>query len=42
LRFDIVSKRLLSADQLHPTSIGYDELAKTFIAYVKKVLAKRF
>ena len=40
LRFDLVSKRLLSSDQLHPTSIGYDELAKTFVDYILKVLPR--
>ena len=38
LRFDLVSKRLLSFDQIHPTSIGYDSLASTFINYLKKNL----
>jgi len=38
LRFDLVSKRLLSADQLHPTSQGYEALAKTFVNYLLKKL----
>ena len=41
LRFDLVSKKLLSGDQLHPTSIGYDELAKTFVRYIQKTLSAR-
>ncbi len=35
LRFDTVSKRLLSGDQIHPTSKGYDAMAKVFIKYLK-------
>lgn len=35
LRFDLVSKRLLSFDQLHPSSEGYAALAKTLLAYLK-------
>jgi len=35
LRFDLVSKRLLSFDQIHPSPQGYDALAKTFNSYIK-------
>jgi lysophospholipase L1-like esterase len=35
LRFDQVSKRLLSPDSIHPTSKGYTALAKVFISYLK-------
>jgi lysophospholipase L1-like esterase len=35
LRFDLVSKRLLSADNIHPTSKGYAAMAKVFIDYLK-------
>lgn len=41
LRFDLVSKRLLNSDQIHPTSPGYEELAKTLVAYITKKLPKR-
>ncbi|RIL10925.1 MAG: hypothetical protein DCC75_03330 [Proteobacteria bacterium] len=34
LRFDLVSKRLLSSDQIHPTPDGYDALAKVFVSYI--------
>lgn len=35
LRFDQVSKRLLSPDSIHPTSKGYTALSKVFISYLK-------
>jgi lysophospholipase L1-like esterase len=35
LRFDQVSKRLLSPDSIHPTSKGYAALSKVFISYLK-------
>lgn len=41
LRFDLISKRLLNEDQIHPTSRGYDDLAKTFIKYLTKTLPPR-
>lgn len=41
LRFDLVSKRLLANDQIHPTSEGYNALGKTFIAYLQKNLPKK-
>lgn len=41
LRFDLVSKRLLGTDQLHPTSVGYDALAKTLVNYLTKILPGR-
>lgn len=41
LRFDLVSKRLLGGDQIHPTSAGYDKLAKTFVRYLTKALPPR-
>lgn len=41
LRFDLVSKRLLSTDQIHPTSQGYDELSKTLVSYITKKLVPR-
>jgi len=41
LRFDLVSKRLLGDDQIHPTSLGYAALAQTFIEYLTKVLPAR-
>lgn len=34
LRFDLVSKRLLSTDQIHPTSKGYKALADVFVKYI--------
>jgi hypothetical protein len=34
LHFDQVSKRLLSADQIHPTPKGYTALATTFVKYI--------
>lgn len=41
LRFDLVSKRLLSSDQIHPTPAGYDALFKTLVSYLKKTAAPR-
>ncbi len=41
LRFDLVSKRLIGTDQIHPTSEGYNALAKTFISYLSKNLLKK-
>jgi len=40
LRFDLVSKRLLSSDQIHPTSKGYASLAQTLIKYLLKTYPK--
>lgn len=34
LRFDVVSKRLLNDDQLHPTPKGYAAIAKAFRDYI--------
>jgi lysophospholipase L1-like esterase len=34
LRFDLVSKRLLQPDNIHPTSKGYAAMAKVFISYL--------
>ncbi len=39
LRFDKVSKRLLSDDQIHPTPAGYEALAKTLVKYINTKLA---
>ncbi len=36
LRFDLVSKRLLSGDQVHPTSKGYQAITAVFVKYLKK------
>ncbi len=41
LRFDQVSKYLLSADRIHPTSVGYVQMAKVFVTYIKKTLPPR-
>lgn len=41
LRFDLVSKRLIGDDQIHPTSLGYDELAKVFQRYLQRTLPPR-
>ena len=38
LRFDKVNKRLLSSDQIHPTSKGYAAPAKKFIRYLTVTL----
>ena len=38
LRFDLVSKRLLNEDQIHPTSKGYDALASTLMKYLTTTL----
>jgi lysophospholipase L1-like esterase len=35
LRFDEVSKRLLSPDSIHPTSKGYTAISRVFISYLK-------
>jgi lysophospholipase L1-like esterase len=40
LRFDLVSKRLLQPDNIHPTSKGYVAMAKVFIAYLLKEYAE--
>jgi lysophospholipase L1-like esterase len=36
LRFDLVSKRLLNPDNIHPSSRGYAAMAKIFISYLLK------
>jgi lysophospholipase L1-like esterase len=36
IRFDLVSKRLLSTDNIHPTSKGYQALSDTFTAWLRK------
>jgi lysophospholipase L1-like esterase len=36
LRFDLVSKRLLQPDNIHPTSQGYAAMAKVFVSYLLK------
>jgi lysophospholipase L1-like esterase len=36
LRFDKVSKRLLSADNLHPNSRGYKALSKVYTRYISR------
>jgi lysophospholipase L1-like esterase len=41
LRFDLVSKRLLSKDQIHPTPEGYSALSRTFVSYVKSKFKNR-
>lgn len=41
LRFDLVSKRLLSTDQIHPTSKGYDALSRQFTKYLTNILPSR-
>ena len=38
LRFDLVSKRLLSDDQIHPTPKGYDALSRQFTRYLTQIL----
>jgi lysophospholipase L1-like esterase len=35
LRFDLVSKRLLSEDQIHPTSKGYQAMTAVFVKYLR-------
>lgn len=39
LRFDKISKRLLSEDQLHPTPAGYSSMAKALVRYINGPLA---
>jgi lysophospholipase L1-like esterase len=34
LRFDLVSKRLLSSDQIHPTPKGYKAISDVFVKYI--------
>jgi lysophospholipase L1-like esterase len=36
IRFDLISKRLLSADNIHPTSKGYQAIAESFSAWLRK------
>jgi lysophospholipase L1-like esterase len=40
LRFDTVSKRLLTSDQIHPGPEGYKALASTFVKYLRSQLKK--
>ena len=40
LRFDLVSKRLLSEDQIHPTPAGYQAIALVFQKYLLKEYPK--
>jgi lysophospholipase L1-like esterase len=40
LRFDLVSKRLLSEDQIHPTPAGYQAIALVFQKYLTKEYPK--
>jgi lysophospholipase L1-like esterase len=39
LRFNLVSKKLLG-DRVHPTSLGYDELTKVLLQYLKVTVLK--
>ena len=41
LRFDLVSKRLLASDQIHPTSAGYGALTTVFTRYLTRTLPPR-
>jgi len=41
LRFDLVSKRLIGFDQIHPTSLGYAAIARAFKTYIPD-LTKHF
>jgi lysophospholipase L1-like esterase len=41
LRFDLVSKRLIGKDQIHPTPLGYTTIAKAFRSYIPD-LTKHF
>lgn len=41
LRFDLVSKRLLQPDQLHPSPQGYAALAATFTKYLQNAVPKK-
>ncbi len=41
LRFDLVSKRLLSIDQIHPTPKGYTALAAVFKKYLVRKLPRK-
>ena len=41
IRFDLISKKLISSDNIHPTSAGYSAIAKAFKAYFPK-LKKHF
>ncbi len=40
LRFDLVSKRLYNADQLHPTALGYEAVTEVFVYYLTKVVPR--
>jgi lysophospholipase L1-like esterase len=40
LRFDLVSKRLLSEDNIHPTGKGYAAIASVFLKYLLKQYPK--
>lgn len=41
LRFDLVSKRLLAADQIHPTAKGYQAIATVFLKYLQTKIAAK-
>ncbi len=41
LRFDLVSKRLLNPDQIHPSSKGYDAMGEVLLKYLQGNLAKK-
>jgi lysophospholipase L1-like esterase len=40
LRFDRVSKTLLSADNIHPTSAGYAQMSNMFVSYLLEYLPR--
>jgi lysophospholipase L1-like esterase len=40
LRFDLVSKRLIGSDQLHPSPAGHIELANVLATYIKRKLPR--
>lgn len=40
LRFDLISKWLYNKDQLHPTAVGYDEIADYFRAFLTTSVPK--
>ena len=40
LRFDRISKALLSSDNIHPTPAGYNEISRVFVAYLLEHLPR--
>lgn len=40
LRFDRISKSLLSSDNIHPTGVGYSKMAQVLVSYLLEILPR--